>query len=112
MENNQFNVFDEVARTVKKKTHKSISKALFGVGFTLGTFNGSSLKLDNFDQEITDYLTLDLLNLENNYQTEESNDHTHTFNTPGPLQSIKSGDRVLVAEIGDDCVIIGRVSNG
>ena len=112
MENNQFNIFDEIARTVNNNTHKSIKKALFGVGLTLGTFNGSSLKLDNFDQEVTDYLILDLLNLASSYQTEKSNDHTHTFNMPEPLQSIKQGDRVLVAEIGSDCVIIGRVSHG
>ncbi|WP_271810508.1 hypothetical protein [Clostridium beijerinckii] len=108
---NKFNIFHEVARKVKTNTNKSIANSLIGVGLTLGTFNGDSLKLDNFDQEITDFLILDLLNLENSYQTEEAQDHTHAFNIPGPLQTIKAGDRVLVAEIGDECVIIGRVSN-
>lgn len=112
MENNQFNIFDEVARTVKNKTHKSIAKSLVGIGLTLGTFNGNSVTLDNFDQEITDYLILDILNLEDSYSTEEANNHTHIFNMPEPLKSIKAGDRVLVAEIGSDCVIIGRVSHG
>ncbi|MZK53683.1 hypothetical protein [Clostridium beijerinckii] len=112
MENNQFNIFDEIARTVNNNTHKSIAKSLVGIGLTLGTFNGDSLTLDNFDQEITDYLILDILNLGDSYSTEESNDHTHEFNTPEPLKSIKNGDRVLVAEIGSDCVIIGRVSHG
>ena len=107
MGNNHFNIFDEIARTVNDNTLKSITKSLFGVGLTLGTFNGNSLKLDNFDQEITDYLILDLLNQESAYETQESSGHTHKFNT-----SIKSEDRVLVAEIGDDCVIIGRVSHG
>ena len=112
MENNQFNIFDEIARTVNNNTHKSIAKSLFGVGLTLGTFNGNSLSLDNFNQDITDYLILDILNLVENYNTEEANGHNHKFNIPGPLQSIKAGDRVLVAEIGDNCVIIGRVSHG
>ena len=112
MENNKFNIFDEVVRTMNDNTNKSIAKSLFGIGLTLGTFNGNSLSLDNFAGDITDYLILDLLNLATSYSTEESNDHTHEFNIPAPLQSINDGDRVLVAEIGDDCVIIGRVSHG
>lgn len=111
MENN-FNIFDEIARTVHENTHKSITNSLFGVGLTLGTFNGDSLTLDNFNKPITDYLILDLLNIENSYLTEQSSGHSHNFNIPGPLQSIKPGDRVLVAEIGVECVIIGRVSHG
>lgn len=112
MENNQENIFDEVVRTMNNNTNKSIANSLFGVGLTLGTFNGNSLLLDNFKHEITDYLVLDMLNLENSYNTEESNDHSHVFKTPGSLQSIKAGDRVLVAEIGAECVIIGRVTHG
>jgi len=112
MENNKFNIFDEVARTVNKNTHNSISKSLFGVGLTLGTFNGDSLTLDNFKYDITDYLVLDISLLASNYNTEESSGHSHEFTTPTLLQSIKSGDRVLVAEIGAECVIIGRVSHG
>lgn len=106
MDNNkQFNVFEEIARTVHTNTNKAINNALFGVGLTLGTYNGDSLKLDNFNQDITDFLMLDLL--KSGYETQEADGHTHQFNTP-----IKPGDKVLVAEIGSDCVIIGRVSNG
>jgi hypothetical protein len=112
MENNQFNIFNEVVRKMHENTHKSIANSLFGVGLTLGTFNGDSLTLDNFNKPITDYLILDILNLGESYSTEESDNHTHKFNIPGPLRTIKAGDRVLVAEIGVECVIIGRVSHG
>lgn len=106
MDNNkQFNIFEEIARTVHTNTNKAIDSALFGVGLTLGTFYGDRLKLDNFNQDITDFLMLDLL--KSGYETQEADNHTHKFNTP-----IESGDRVLVAEIGAECVIIGRVSNG
>lgn len=111
MENN-FNIFDEVVREMHNNTHKSISKSLFGVGLTLGTFYGDSLTLDNFNKPITDYLILDLLNLGSSYSTGQSDGHSHTFDMPEPLQSIKQGDRVLVALIGAECVIIGRVSHG
>lgn len=112
MENDQFNIFDEVVRTMNDNTHNSISKSLFGVGLTLGTFNGDSLTLDNFKYDITDYLALDISILSSSYNTEESSGHAHKFNTPTLLQGIKAGDRVLVAEIGAECVIIGRVSHG
>lgn len=112
MENNQFNIFDEIARTVNDNTHKTITKSLFGVGLTLGTFNGDSLTLDNFNKPITDFLILDILNLSESYSTEQSDNHAHRINTPEPLKGITSGDRVLVAEIGSECVIIGRVSHG
>lgn len=111
MENN-FNIFDEVVRQMHSNTDKSIANSLFGVGLTLGTFNGDSLALDNFNKPITDYLILDLLNLGDSYSTEQSSGHSHNFNMPEPLKSIKQGDRVLVALIGAECVIIGRVKHG
>lgn len=111
MENN-FNIFDEIVRQMHSNTNKSIAKSLFGVGLTLGTFNGDSLALDNFNKSITDYLILDLLNLGSSYSTGQSDGHSHSFDIPGPLQSIKQGDRVLVALIGAECVIIGRVAHG
>lgn len=38
--------------------------------------------------------------------------HTHTIKTPSNQLAIKVGDRVLVAVMGINAVIVGRISNG
>lgn len=106
MENKDFNIFDECAREMSNKTGKSINAAAFATTLTLGTFKGSSIVVDNFKYEITDYLFLDL---SGSYKTEESEGHSHSFNIP---TTINAGDRVLVAKIGAEFVIIGRVKHG
>lgn len=111
MENNS-NVFEEVARVFNSKTNEVVNSALFGTGFVLGTITSSGLKLDNFKYEINDYLVLDYLNLKDEYNTEAAGEHTHShiLKTPSNIKKLKSGDRVLVAQIGKDCVIVGRVA--
>ncbi|MBU5227861.1 hypothetical protein KQI36_14595 [Clostridium senegalense] len=110
MENNS-NIFEEVARVFDSKTNKFVKDALYGTGLTLGTLTTTGLKLDNFKYEINDYLILDYLNLNEEYSTESSGEHIHNhrFKTPSNLKKLKVGDRVLVAQVGNECVIVGRV---
>ncbi|GAA0115746.1 hypothetical protein [Clostridium senegalense] len=108
MENN---IFEEVVRSLNNNTGKAIDGALYGTGFTLGTLTTTGLKLDNFKPEINDYLVLDYLELENEYSTESSGEHSHShiLKTPSNIRKLKTGDRVLVAQVGNECVIVGRV---
>lgn len=109
-------IFSEIKRIVDKNTNSSINQAMFSNGLTLGIITSSGLKLDNFKYEIPNYLILDYLKLSDSYSTENttcSSAHNHKFNTPGPIKSLKSGDRVLVAQIGNECLVVGRVvANG
>ncbi|WP_010295856.1 hypothetical protein [Clostridium senegalense] len=108
MENN---IFEEVARVFDSKTNKFVKDALYGIGLTLGTLTTTGLKLDNFKYKINDYLVLDYLELENEYTTQSAGEHphSHTLKTPSNLKKLKVGDRVLVAQVGNECVIVGRV---
>lgn len=81
------NDFSEVVRIINQKTDTAINNSKFGTGCTLATYNGTSVTLDNFKHPITDFLKL------------------HSFNA-------NIGDRVLVAEIGSEVVVIGRVVRG
>ncbi|WP_040328457.1 hypothetical protein [Clostridium ihumii] len=105
------NMFEEVVRTINNNTTEAIDGAMYGTGFTLGTLTTTGLKLDNFKKEINDYLVLDYLNLKDKYNTESAGEHTHShnFKTPLNIEKLKVGDRVLVAQLGKDCIIVGRV---
>ena len=105
------NIFEEVVRDMNQITGEAIKGALYGTGFTLGTLTTTGLKLDNFKHEINDYLVLDYLELENEYTTQSAGEHTHSHivKTPPNIKKLKIGDRVLVAQLGKDCVIVGRV---
>lgn len=109
---NSNNIFEEVARTFNNNTNAAINGALYGTGFVLGTMTSTGLKLDNFKYEINDYLMLDYLNLKDEYNTEAAGgpSHSHIFKTPYNLKKLKIGDRVLVAQVGNECVIVGRVT--
>ncbi|GAA0076201.1 hypothetical protein UT300005_05790 [Clostridium sp. CTA-5] len=107
MEND--NVFNEIKRIMDQNTSEHIGNAMFTNGLTLATLTSSGLKLDNFKYEINDYLILDYLKL--NLVTETAGDpsHSHSVNFP----NFKAGDRVLVAQIGNECIVVGRVvANG
>ncbi len=110
MENN---IFEDIKRIMDTNSKSEINKAMFSNSLVLGTITTTGLKLDDFKHEISDYLVLDYLKLNDNYSTEDTSCtslHSHEFKTPENLKSIKSGDRVLVARIGNECVIVGRVS--
>lgn len=105
------NAVNELARAVQGNAHKAIKGAVEGTGITLGTITETGLLLDNFKHEFKDYMVLDYLKLEDNYDTESAGDpsHTHQIKVPPNLTKLKVKDRVLVAQFGADNVIIGRV---
>ncbi|AGX44504.1 hypothetical protein [Clostridium saccharobutylicum] len=107
--NSNGDIFNEIARTVHSNTTKIINGAMDGTGLTLGTLTEYGLKLDNFKYEFTDYMILDYLKLEDNYNTETNGDHLHEIKTPSNIKKLTAGDRVLVAQFGADNIIIGRV---
>ncbi|HBJ2602705.1 TPA: hypothetical protein ACXDAM_002229 [Clostridium botulinum] len=106
-------IFNEIAREMKGHTNKAINKAASSLGFELGTMTSSGLKLDNFKYEIKDYLTLDYLKMKNEYNTETAGEHPHSHNLkiPKELKTLATGDRVLVALLGNEFVVVGRVMN-
>lgn len=125
MENN---IFEEITRTINSNTTASINSAVDGLELTLGNITNTGLKVDNLEQELTDYMLLDYLKLSDSYPENEvisneshshtipqgtcSNDnHSHVFHTPDKLKSIQTGNRVLVAQVGADFIVIGRVSH-
>jgi len=106
---------EELASTMKDHTNKSVNNAVSGLGVEFGTMTEAGLKLDNFKHEITDYKVLDYLKLDKDYFTQTDvaggeYSHSHNVKTPERLKPLKPGDRVLVAQIGAEFVIIGRLS--
>ncbi|MNJ35440.1 hypothetical protein D3C77_301770 [compost metagenome] len=53
--------FEEVAKSLKGQIAKGAGEALAGVSAELGTITETGLKLDNFKDEIQDYLVADFL---------------------------------------------------
>ncbi|KEH84605.1 hypothetical protein Z966_p0060 (plasmid) [Clostridium novyi A str. NCTC 538] len=106
-------IFNELAREIKGSTNKDIGNALSSLRFGFGTITSSGLKLDNFKYEIKDYMMLDYLNLKDEYTTEIAGTYTHghVFKTPDNLKALKEGDRVLVATVGNEFIVVGRVIN-
>lgn len=104
-------MFNELAREIKKHTNKTISNAISSFGFELGTITSSGLKLDNFKYEIKDYMVLDYLKLDkSNFSS--TTDGLHSVSTPSQLWPLESGNRVLVACVGEsDFIIVGRITN-
>lgn len=106
----------ELVRVVKDETSKSINSATTGLGVEFGTMTETGLKLDNFKDVITDYKVLDYLTMDKEYFADTNNageySHSHKVITPDGLKPLKSGDRVLVAQVGAEFVILGRMRNG
>lgn len=100
---NSDNIFNEIKRTMDKNTQQSINQAMFTNCSLLGTITSSGLKLDNFKHEINSYLILDHNGLSVTSSTDR--EHSHTVKIP----SLVPGDRVLVAQIGSESVVIGKV---
>ncbi|KAI3346232.1 hypothetical protein FDB30_04165 [Clostridium botulinum] len=109
MENN---IFEDIKRVMDNNFKSGINEAMFSNSLVLGTITTTGLKLDDFKHEITDYMLLDYLKLNDNCNTENTtctSSHSHEIRTPENLKSIKAGNRVLVARIGNECIVIGRV---
>ncbi|AWZ48383.1 hypothetical protein C3495_05925 [Clostridiaceae bacterium 14S0207] len=105
--------FNELAREIRGSTNKAVNEALSYIGLDLGTITSSGLKLDNFKYEIQDYMILDYLKMGNEYNIEMAGEHphNHVLKTPKELKPISVGDRVLVALLGSEFVVVGRVVN-
>ena len=105
--------FNELAREIRVSTNKAVNKVVSYIGLNLGTITSSGLKLDNFKYEIQDYMILDYLKMRNEYNVEMSGEypHNHVLKTPKELKPISVGDRVLVALLGSEFVVVGRVVN-
>lgn len=111
------NTCNEIARTVSGNTSKSIAAASYGTGIALATVTESGLLVDGIKQEYSkgDYLILDNLKNTESITTELASgpeSHSHTIKTPDNQKAIEVGNRVLVAVIGVNAVIVGRISNG
>lgn len=105
----------ELVRVMEDKTNGSINSAVSGIGVEFGSITETGLQLDNFKHEITDYKMLDYLTMDKEYftQTDVAGEHSHSHKviTPDGLKPLKSGDRVLVAQVGSEFIVIGRVRN-
>ena len=118
MQNDDLNsVINDIARSVNTNINRSINESQYGTGISLGTITETGLNVDSVKQEYTkgDYFILDNLKNPESITTESASgpeSHKHTIRTPDNQKPIKVGDRVLVAVIGVNAVIIGRVSNG
>lgn len=104
-------IINEIVREIKGNTNKTISNTISSLGLELGTVTSNGLKLDNFKYEIQDYMMLDYLKLKDEYNIEFAGtyNHNHVFKTPEELRAITSGDRVLVAAVGTEFIVVGRV---
>ena len=110
-------ICNEIARVVHGNTNQSIAASNYGTGIALATVTESGLLVDGIKQEYPkgDYWILDNLKNTDNITTESASgpeSHTHTIKTPSNQLAIKVGDRVLVAVMGINAVIVGRISNG
>lgn len=105
---------EDLARVVKDHTNESINGAISGIGVEFATMTDTGLKLDNFKYEINDYKVLDYLRMDKDYFTQTNSagedNHSHKVATPDALRPLKAGDRVIVAQIGSELIIMGRVS--
>jgi len=106
-------LFNDIARAIKDNTNKTVGKVTSILGLELGTITSAGLKVDNFKYEAKDYMVLEHLKLQEQYTTEAAgvDVHSHNISTPSGLKPLTPGDRVLVATVGGDFVVIGRVTN-
>ncbi|KGO14292.1 hypothetical protein NZ45_07990 [Clostridium botulinum] len=106
-------IFNEIARTIKEDTKGSISNAVSSLELQLGTITSTGLKMDNFKYEVQDYMVLDYLKSYNEYATEIAGEHphSHVLKIPKNLKALFIGDRVLVATVGNEYIVVGRVVN-
>lgn len=90
-------------RAVKSNTQATLE---------LGTINGDlSLSVDGLSGRIArgDYM-VDVRLTHDDYKTNEAADHAHRL--PSPFRSLNSGDRVLVAWVGFEPIIVAIVVAG
>ncbi|HBF5318273.1 hypothetical protein QPD51_02800 [Clostridioides difficile] len=109
--------FNGVARILKEKMNKSVNDGVFGIGCELAEITANGLKINGYKDEIQDYLVLENLTLKEDYFTFSDEAlggeyrHKHKIETPQELKPLDIGDNVLVAIMGAEFVVIGRVVN-
>lgn len=107
--------FNGVARAVKSKTNRAVEGGISGLGCEFAEITHTGLKVSNYKNEIKDYFVLEHLIVNKDYlcTTEQAGDpaHFHNIKTPNELKALSPGDIVLVATIGAEFVVIGRVIN-
>ena len=102
-------IFNEIAREIKNDTIRKINQA--SLGLELGTITSTGLKIDNFKYVLSDYMVLEYLKTNSQYETRMSENHNHAFNIPNVLRPLAAGDRVLVATVDNNFLVIGRIAN-
>ncbi|HBG2457699.1 hypothetical protein KWL13_014335 [Clostridioides difficile] len=109
--------FNGVARILKEKMNKSVANGTFGMGCELAEITAKGLKVNGYKDEIQDYLVLESLILKEDYFTLSDEilgaeyRHKHKIETPKELKPLSIGDKVLVAIMGAEFLVIGRVVN-
>ncbi|HEM7410748.1 TPA: hypothetical protein U2J23_003315 [Clostridioides difficile] len=109
--------FNGVARILKEKMNKSVNDGVFGIGCELAEITANGLKINGYKDEIQDYLVLENLTLKEDYFTFSDEmlgaeyRHKHKIETPKELKPLAIGVKVLVAVMGAEFVVIGRVVN-
>ncbi|MER0286084.1 hypothetical protein ABRY17_19465, partial [Clostridioides difficile] len=90
---------------------------VFGMGCSLAEITTNGIKVNGYKDEIQDYLVLENLTLKEDYFTLSDEmlgteyRHKHKIETPKELKPLDIGDNVLVAIMGAEFVVIGRVVN-
>lgn len=77
-------IYNEIARTINKNTKRAALNQIPSQ-IELGVIKSTGLKLDTFKYEIQKYLIIE------------------------SVGSLSDGDRVLVSNIGDEFIVIGRI---
>lgn len=109
--------FNVVARILKENMNKSVTNGTFGMGCSLAEITTNGLKVSGYKDEIQDYLVLENLTLKEDYFTLSDEmlgaeyRHKHKIETPKELKPLTIGDNVLVAIMGAEFVVIGRIVN-
>ncbi|MGO0934360.1 hypothetical protein ACTPC8_11890 [Clostridioides difficile] len=109
--------FNGIARILKENMNKSVANGTFGMGCELAEITANGLKVNGYKDEIQDYLVLENLTLKEDYFTFSDEAlsgeyrHKHKIETPKELKPLRIGDNVLVAIMGAEFVVIGRVVN-
>ncbi|WP_446897413.1 hypothetical protein ACSVC9_10345 [Clostridium sp. LBM24168] len=113
---NSENEIADLVSVMHGNSREIAGKVVNNTGFSmaLGIITETGLVLDNFKYEITNYMVLDYLAMDKDYFTGTDvaggeYSHSHRVKTPDGLKPLNVGDRVIVATIGAQNIVVGRV---
>lgn len=107
MGSNMKRLGDVLAKRIQQTAKRSFNPPL-----ELGTINSDlSLSVDGLSGRIArrDYM-VDVRLTHDDYRTNAADDHTHRL--PSPFRKLRAGDRVLVAWVGYEPIIVSIVVSG